>query len=120
MRYLILLVSLAACSSSPNPFAAHAVRSSERRWLDGQVVERLPAGPYVYLLLREPDGRAEWLAALRDLTPADSRVRALVLGRAEHFRSKRLGRDFSPLSFAAVRRAANSSTDLTLTKEIRP
>ena len=120
MRYLILLVSLTACSASANPFQAHALPSSERRWIEGEVVERLPAGPYTYLLLREPNGRSEWLAALRGLTPREPRVRALVLGRAEHFRSKRLGRAFNPLSFAAVRRAADSSTDLTLAKEIRP
>jgi hypothetical protein len=122
MRYLILLVLIGACGApaSENPFQAHALRSSERRWIAGEVVERLPAGPYTYLLLRVPGGHTEWLAALRGLTPGDSRVRALVLGRAEHFHSKRLGRDFSPLSFAAVRSAADLSPDLTLAKEIRP
>ena len=120
MRYLILIISLTACSTSANPFQAHALRSSERRWVEGEVIERLPAGPYNYLLLREPNGRSHWLAALRALTPAESHVRALVLGRAEHFHSKRLDRDFSPLAFAAVRRAAQPSTELTLAKEIRP
>ena len=121
MRYLILLVMLTACSaSSSNPFQANALPHSERRWVEGEVVERLPAGPYNYLLLREADGRSQWLAALSGLTPRESRVRALVLGRAEHFHSKRLGRDFSPLAFAAVRRAAEPSNDLTLAKENRP
>lgn len=120
MRYLILLVSLTACSASANPFQANALPRSERRWVEGEVVERLPAGPYNYLLLREPDGRSQWLAALTGMTPCEPHVRALVLGRAEHFHSKRLGRDFSPLAFAAVRRAVQPSTDMTLAKEIRP
>lgn len=118
MLYRIAIVFACACSApssaevaSPgaaHPFAAHALRSQERQWLAGQVLERLSAGPYVYLRLRQPSGRLSWLVSLRATTPADANVRALVVGRAERFQSARLGREFSPLLFAAVRRAAAS------------
>ena len=120
VRYLALILTLSACSASPNPFQAHALRSSERQWREGRVLERLPAGPYTYLLLREPSGRSEWLVSLRGLTPSESHVRALVVGRAERFHSKRLGRDFGPLSFAALRPTTEPSPKQTIAKEIRP
>jgi hypothetical protein len=90
-------------SASPNPFIEHALPSRERRWLHGTVDERLAAGPYVYLRLRESDGSHAWLVSLKATTPQSERVRALVLGRADHFHSARLQRDFKPLLFAAVR-----------------
>jgi hypothetical protein len=90
-------------STSPNPFVEHALPMRERRWLDGTVDQRLAAGPYVYLRLRESDGSEAWLVSLRATTPKEDRVRALVLGQAEHFHSSRLQRDFTPLFFAAVR-----------------
>jgi hypothetical protein len=90
-------------SASPNPFIEHSLPSRERRWLHGTVRERLAAGPYVYLRLREEDGSEAWLVSLKATTPKDDRVRALVLGQADHFRSSRLQRDFVPLLFAAVR-----------------
>lgn len=90
-------------SASTNPFVEHALPSRERRWLHGTVDERLAAGPYVYLRLREPDGGETWLVSLKVTTPSQTRVRALVLGQADHFHSARLQRDFEPLLFAAVR-----------------
>jgi len=116
MRYLILLLlvlSIWACGSGqadgsapPNPFAAHALPAELQSWRQGEVIERVNAGPYVYLRLREGDGRSSWLVSLRATTPAAEHVRALVVGQAERFHSRRLGRDFSPLAFAAVRGAA--------------
>lgn len=90
-------------SASPNPFIEHTLPSRERRWLHGSVEERLAAGPYVYLRLRESDGSEAWLVSLKATTPRGERVRALVLGQADHFHSARLKRDFEPLLFAAVR-----------------
>jgi hypothetical protein len=120
MFYRIAVLWLCACSApasadvpAGNPLAQYSVGRSERQWREGEVVERLSAGPYVYLKLREPSGQLAWFVSLRATTPADSHVRALVVGRAQHFESRRLGRAFSPLFFAAVRRAATSE-NLTL------
>lgn len=90
-------------AASPNPFVEHTLPSRERRWLHGVVHERLAAGPYVYLRLREPNGAEAWLVSLKATTSKQTRVRALVLGQADHFHSARLQRDFVPLLFAAVR-----------------
>jgi hypothetical protein len=116
MRYpiwLLLMLSLWACgsreldrSAPPNPFVAHALSADQHVWRQGEVIERVSAGPYVYLRLRERDGRSSWLVSLRATTPAADHVRALVVGQAERFHSRRLGREFSPLAFAAVRGAA--------------
>jgi hypothetical protein len=112
---LLLLLVVAGCNPTPatvakdpkaNPFAAHALPLALRTWREGEVIERVPAGPYVYLRLRESGGRTTWLASLRATTPPSHHVRALIVGEAAHFRSARLGREFSPLAFAAVRSAA--------------
>lgn len=89
--------------STQNPFAAHALPREQRRWLAGSVRERRDAGPYAYLLLEDSTGAAAWVVSLAVTTPRSPRVRALLLGRAEHFYSRRLRRVFSPLLFAAVR-----------------
>jgi hypothetical protein len=107
--YASLLILLSACADAPdgqhgsNPYLQHALSSAARSWRDGEIVERLAAGPYLYLRLREAGGGSVWLVSLRATTPPSSRVRALVLGRAERFQSRRLAREFSPLLFAAVR-----------------
>lgn len=93
----------AARRSTQNPYAQYAVAESDRTWLHGRVEQRLVAGHYVYLRLRPPVGDAVWLVSLAATTPSTQEVRALVLGRAAHFHSPRLSRDFSPLLFAAVR-----------------
>jgi hypothetical protein len=111
----MLILLTAACNAPPdpksdaaaqNPFIAHALESHERTWREGHVIERLAAGPYVYLRVRDLEGNVEWYASLSATTPSATHVRALVVGRAARFESARLGRVFSPLSFAAVRRAA--------------
>jgi hypothetical protein len=116
---LVVLVALALAAAShllsgspptqavqiaaSNPFAEHAVPVAERSTLRGTVRARLDAGPYAYLRLRQADGGEAWLVSLAATTPKQQRVRAIVLGRAEHFHSRRLERDFNPLLFAAVR-----------------
>jgi hypothetical protein len=116
MRYpilLLLMLTLGSCgpgeagtAAPANAFAAHALPAEQQTWRQGEVIERVSAGPYVYLRLRESHGRSSWLVSLRAMTPTTDHVRALVVGRAERFHSRRLGRDFSPLAFAAVRSAA--------------
>jgi hypothetical protein len=88
-----------------HPYAAFALPKAARHWVVGHVEERVPAGPYVYLRLREPSGAKAWLVSLSVTTPMATDVRARVVGRAERFHSRRLARDFSPLLFAAVRAA---------------
>lgn len=110
---MLLVATFAACGervgSEPkvaaNPFVAHALPAEQRSWREGSVVERVATGPYVYLRLRAPDGSLGWVVSLRATTPADDHVRAFVVGRADHFHSQRLDRDFDPLAFAAVRAA---------------
>jgi hypothetical protein len=103
-----------AASRVSNPFLAHALPSEQRSWIEGRVLERLSAGHYVYLRVGRATGDSSWLVSLAATTPRGEQVRALVLGRAQHFHSRRLARDFSPLLFAAVRSAAPASASTTL------
>jgi hypothetical protein len=118
---------LAAVASSPtpaavaqNPFATHALDPEERVWLEGSVEETLPAGSYVYFRVRSDDATSLWVATLAATAPSPplGRVRVLVLGRADRFHSRRLARDFSPLSFGVVR--AESSDRNRISKGIVP
>ena len=113
---LATALSLASCDSrnaaatgretaAANPLEAHALAAEERRVVEGTVEEHMQAGHYLYLRIREPSGQRPWLVSLAALAPRQGRVRALVLGRADHFRSRRLAREFHPLLFAAVRAA---------------
>jgi hypothetical protein len=115
---VVFMVGVALCcgvaseaSEAPkpasNPFVRHALPTGDRHWVAGHVEERVPAGNYVYLRLREPSGSESWLVSLKATTPTASDVRALVVGRAAHFHSRQLERDFNPLLFAAVRSGAN-------------
>lgn len=92
-------------SSAPsNPFAAHALAPEQRRWIEGSVKETLPAGSYVYVRVTTAEGDV-WVASLSATMPEPppERVRVLVVGSADRFHSRRLGRDFSPLSFGVIR-----------------
>ncbi|MET0385127.1 MAG: hypothetical protein ABW321_04170 [Polyangiales bacterium] len=92
-------------AGSANPLLDHALAASDRHWIHGDVETRLNAGHYTYLRLRH-DGESSWVVSLTATTPDDPHhVRALVIGRAAQFHSRRLARDFSPLLFAAVRAA---------------
>jgi hypothetical protein len=116
-RWLLLQALLLGCSArgfvdereaaASHPFARHALPEADRHWISGQVQERMLAGNYVYLRLREASGSESWLVSLEVTTPKAQEVRALVVGRAAHFHSRQLERDFSPLLFAAVRSVAN-------------
>jgi hypothetical protein len=94
--------SASATAAPSNPFAANALQKSQRFSFDARVEERVPAGGYLYLRVRDGSGAVHWVATLRGLAPDGDAVRVRVMARAEHFRSPRLGRDFNPLLFVAL------------------
>lgn len=98
----LLLLSLLVTTAPPqgNPLVTHALTRPEL--LVGHVVERLPAGSYLYLRVIDAAGAPHWVATLRRMAPAGDDVRVTVFARAATFHSARLSRDFSPLSFGPV------------------
>lgn len=101
-----LLVLSAGCSAAPsgaNPLAQHALSAAERYSFEGDIVEALDAGSYVYLRLRSTGVQDRWVATLRGARPTGAAVSVTVFGQAAHFHSARLGRDFDPLIFGLVR-----------------
>jgi len=91
-----------AAATSSNPFAANALQKGQRFSFDARVEERVPAGGYLYLRVRDQAGAPHWVATLRALAPEGDAVRVMVMARAESFRSPRLGREFNPLLFVAL------------------
>lgn len=113
MKPALLVVLLASAAvaltaarggTPENPFATHALTSPFET--AGVVVERVPAGGYLYLKLRDVAGAESWVVTLSRTAPADGDVRVTVFARADTFSSKRLGRTFEPLLFGAVRAAS--------------
>lgn len=98
----LLLLSLLVTNASPqqNPLVTHGLTRPET--LVGHVVERVPAGSYLYLRVIDAVGAAHWVATLRRTAATDDAVRVTVFARAETFHSTRLDRDFSPLSFGTI------------------
>lgn len=99
MSRLLALISALSLQASPpaNPIATFTLAKPER--VSGCVVERIPAGSYLYVRL--DDGR--WLATLR-ATATDSRcIESTVFARAPRFHSSRLQRDFEQLSFGTLK-----------------
>ncbi len=98
----LLLLSLLVTIAPPqgNPLVTHALTRPET--LVGRVVERLPAGSYLYLRVIDSEGAAHWVATLRRTASTDDDVRVTVFARADTFHSTRLSRVFSPLSFGPV------------------
>lgn len=86
-----------------NPFADSALQASQRFGFKAVVEERLTAGGYLYLRVRDLSGQHHWVATLKAFCPDDDDVSIWVMGRADRFQSKRLGREFAPLLFATVR-----------------
>lgn len=99
-----------ARATATNPLQLYAL--AEPRSLEGRVVERVPAGPYVYLRLAQSDGQPVWVASLRALASGAEDVTVSAVARADRFTSKRLGRSFSPLLFGAVRAASPTTQEL--------
>jgi hypothetical protein len=94
---------------SGNPLVRYALEPSARFGFSGRVEERLPAGSYLYLRVRDPAGARHWVATLTSTASAADEVQVRIFARSEDFHSKRLDRDFSPLLFGTVRSAAPST-----------
>jgi hypothetical protein len=93
-------------AESANPYAASSLTRDERFVVTGDVVERVAAGMYSYVLVRDEFGELHWIVSLAATSPARaSRVRALVVGRARNFESRLLSRRFDILLFGVVRDA---------------
>ena len=87
-----------------NAFAAARPVSSSGSRFSGTVLERLPAGSYVYLRVGREDGTSSWVVTAEVLAPDAARVRVHGVRRVDRFESPRLHRTFSPLLFAIVRK----------------
>jgi hypothetical protein len=120
---LALLALLPGCQHEPSPGASpsaaasaeggalgplprYALPAAERGSFDATVVERIDAGSYGYLRVQR-DGSAApaWVVTMRPSVDVGARVRVTTFGHARDFDSRRLGRRFDDLYFAAVRRA---------------
>jgi hypothetical protein len=93
-------------SGALGPLQRYALPASERTSFDATVIERVDAGSYGYLRVQR-DGNAAptWVVTMRPSVGVGTRVHVTAFGRARNFDSKRLGRRFDDLYFAAVRRA---------------
>lgn len=85
-----------------NPLTRYALDAASHYTLCGRVEERLPAGSYLYLHVRDASGTGHWVATLRATASAADEVEVKVMARSERFASPRLQRDFAPLHFGAV------------------
>lgn len=100
---LVLLgvgVALARPASGSNPLSTYSL--AEPVLLHGLVLERVPAGSYLYLRLRDDAGHEHWVATLRATASSANDVNVTVVARAPTFTSRRLARVFEPLLFGAV------------------
>lgn len=97
------LVWVQARGSARNvgPLEGHLLSEPVR--FDGRVAERLDAGSYAYLRVTRDGSGDAWVVAVRPRVRAGDRIHVDAMGRAEGFTSKRLGRRFDELWFAAVR-----------------
>jgi hypothetical protein len=111
---------LVPADAGGNPLTRYGLGAASRYTLCGQVEERLPAGSYLYLRVREATGDSHWVATLRSTAAATHQVEVKVMARAEHFASRRLGRDFAPLHFGAVSGVTSCRTESTPSQESNP
>jgi hypothetical protein len=93
-------VALARPAPGGNPLSRYGL--AEPTLLHGQVLERVAAGSYLYLRLRDDSGLEHWVATLRATASSADDVNVTVVARAPSFTSKRLARVFEPLLFGAV------------------
>lgn len=71
---------------------------------EARVEQRLDAGSYTYLALRDDDDGVRWAVTMGRGAPAGSRVRVRGMGRKVDFYSRRLSRRFADLTFGIVSR----------------
>jgi hypothetical protein len=104
-----------------NPLTRYALEASARYALCGQVEERVQAGSYLYLRVRDAAGATHWVATLRATASRASEVEVRVMARAERFTSPKLGRQFAPLLFGAVSASTSCRPESTHpTQESQP
>jgi hypothetical protein len=113
-RSLALAVSLVTAScgvadagpprqaTAPHPFAGPST-ASDSRAIAGRIEERLVAGSYVYLAVRDRDGELRWAVVMGAAPPLGADVALISTVRRTDFHSPRLRRDFAELHFATVR-----------------
>lgn len=88
-----------------NPFAT---MKPDKQTIAGRIEERLAAGSYVYLAVRDRDDALRWAVVLGDAPAEGADVVLTSMGRHEGFRSPRLRREFSELHFAILADAPTS------------
>ncbi|KYF82009.1 hypothetical protein [Sorangium sp. So ce388] len=87
-----------------NPLGQLSRSAADRASVAGRVEERLPAGSYTYVAVR--DGEAlTWVVTLGDAPPPGTPVQVRSMGRRTDFHSRRLERTFPELVFGIVSRA---------------
>lgn len=103
MKHLHLLL-LFVVVLEPGPGARNPLslaRPIDERF-EGVVEERLDAGSYQYLRVRDDLGAKRWVATLRRGASPAGRVSVHAFALADRFESKRVSHVFTPLSFGSV------------------
>ncbi|HEX8703683.1 MAG TPA: hypothetical protein VF815_32905 [Myxococcaceae bacterium] len=116
-----LTAAFRPASAGGNPLTRYALDAASRYTLCGHVEERIQAGSYLYLRVRDDaTGATHWVATLRATASSASPVQVRVMARAERFTSPKLGRDFAPLLFGAVSEPSSCRSQSPLTLESQP
>ena len=89
----------AGAAARQSPLAGLQARSSS---MDGSVAERLTAGSYTYLRIRDEAGVSRWIVTVGRGLPVGGRAHVATFGARDDFRSARLGRTFAHLEFGWV------------------
>jgi hypothetical protein len=100
-------------TSARGPLAEYGLGERQRFEVRGRVVERLRAGSYSYLRLKNGDKAERWVATMGAGQPPGAEVRVLIFGEAAKFASPRLSRTFQHLLFGMVSRAERTATTTT-------
>lgn len=119
MRRTLLLATMAlACAREPDaPIAAarasngsplHGLAEIDDTTWAGVVEERLEAGSYTYLAVRDASA-LRWIAVMGPGEAPGRTVQVHALGVRNDFHSARLDRDFDELVFATVKLQPGSS-----------
>ena len=102
---LVLCLAVVATSALATTSPSHVNPLSLAKPVDeqfaGVIIERVEAGSYRYLRVRDDAGLERWVATLGS-SATSGRVSVHAWARAEGFESKRTGRTFSSLSFGSV------------------
>ena len=102
---------LLACTREPPPTGGSPLQglapAHEREW-HGVVEERLVAGSYSYLAVRDA-AALRWVAVMGPGEPPGRTVVVHAMGMRTDFHSARLDRDFAELFFATVQPEPGSS-----------